>query len=307
MLYFSTGCASAGRSAAWERDEGLPPSDPERSPAGQAEGGQAESAEVARLLERAERAWHDRDEEGSVRSAIAGWQAVLERAPGHVRALTRLARAHYFLVEAHLENASLAPDELREASRRHHQKGADAAELALLRIEPEFARAMREKEDFVEALEGLHPDSVEAAFWYFANLSGFAFDKGFSAQLFYRERVPAGLERLRELDAPFCYGGADRMLGAFFARLPAQSGRDLLRSRQHFRAAQVLGPTYLRTYVLEAETLATREGERERYVELLQSVLAAPVGDDPDAAPENRAAQRAAQRLLAVDEVDARF
>jgi hypothetical protein len=295
LLCGSAGCASAGRAAAWEREEALPAR------------GTDGDGEVERLLESAEREWKERDQESAVRAAISAWEAAVERAPGHTGALTRLARAHYFLVEAHLEESPLPADELREASREHHQKGADAAELALLQLEPEFARAMRDKEDFVEALQWLRPGSVEAAFWYFANLSRFALDKGFSTQLFYRERVAAGLERIRELDARFCAGGADRMLGAFFASLPALSGRDLERSRQHFRAAQVLGPTYLRTYVLEAETLATREGERRHYVELLQSVLAAPAGDDPDAAPENRAAQRAAQRLLAVDAVEARF
>lgn len=309
-LGWGTACASAGRSSAWEK-----PGWEGESVRGEAEAGaeteRGAPVDVERALEEAEEHWAARDDRAALLRAIELWEAVLRADGRNLRALTRLARAHYFFVEAHLAEESRAAksrsrdEELERIE--HYRRGADAGELALVILEPDFARTMRESGDFVEAVGYLRPDAVEAAYWYFANLGSFALAKGLSEKLFYKDRVAAGLDRLRELDAPFHWGAPDRSLGVLYAALPNYAGKDLDRSQQHFHAAAALGPGYLRTYVLEAELVAVQLGERERYVELLQAVLAAPVGDDPDMVPENRMAQRAAQRLLSVAEVEARF
>lgn len=295
----TTGCASAGRSAAWER----PPEEVERpAPAATSQPG-----EVDALLAMAEQKWRKRDDKAAVLEAIRLWENVVEREPKHTPALTRLSRAYYFLVDAHLNNEEPLPPDIEEQRLELHQKGADAGELALVYLEPEFERTMRESGDFVEAMGKIRPDSVESAYWYCTNLGRFSIAKGLAAKLFYKDRISGAMHRIRELDAPFFYGAADRYLGAFYAALPGIAGKDLDRSEQHFRAAQALGPRYLGNYLIEAEFLAVERGERERYVELLQRVLAAPVGEDPDMAPENAAAKRTAQRLLAPQEIDDRF
>lgn len=298
----SWGCTTAGRSAAWEKG----PEEPE-APRRAATPSTVSPAGLRETFDRAEVLWSRRDDEEAVVEAIRLWEAIVAQEPRHARALTRLARAYYFLADAHLEGSVPSGAELERRRVEYHQKGADAGELALMELEPEFARTMRESGDFVEAMAVIRPDAVEAAYWYCSNLGRFSLDGGFRTKLFYKDRVAGAMHRIRELDAPFFQGGADRALGALYAALPAMAGKDLDRSEQHFRAAQALGPGYLGNYLLEAEFLAVQRGERQRYIDLLQAVLAAPVGDDPDTAPENRAAKRAAQRLLAPPEMEARF
>ena len=302
-------CASAGRSAAWERSKEGAGSADTGEPAERAarEGPRDDARALQELLERAEVRWAARDDRAAALEAVHLWAQVVERDPHHWRALTRLSRAYHFVADAHFGGEAPAAGEQERLRGEYYQKGADAGELALMELEPQFARTMREGGDFVEAMSAIRPDAVEAAYWYCSNLSRFSQSKGFRTKLFYKDRVAGAMHRIRELDAPFQQGGADRVLGAIYATLPRMAGKDLERSEQHFRAAQALGPTYLGNYLLEAELLAVQRGERQRYIELLQAVLAAPPGDDPDTAPENRAAKRAAQRLLAPREIDARF
>jgi hypothetical protein len=211
------------------------------------------------------------------------------------------------LVDAHFNNESPLPENIDEVRLEYHQKGADAGEQALVYLEPEFERTMRESGDFEAAMKQIRPGSVEAAYWYCTNLGRFAVAKGLAAKLFYKDRVSGAMHRIRELDAKFFYGAADRYLGAFYAALPGIAGKDLDKSEQHFRSAKTLGPAYLGNYVIEAEFLAVEQGERERYVQLLQSVLKASGGEDPNIAPENRASKRTARRLLTQPEIDDRF
>src|SRR5690606_20111809 len=243
----------------------------------------------------------------AILDAIRLWENVVSREPKHTVALTRLSRAYFFFVEAHLAAPSPSSPDVGQRRLELYQKGADAGELALVLLEPGFERTMREDGDFVEAMGAIRPESVEAAYWYCTNLTHFSLAKGLSTTLFYKDRILGAMHRIRELDARFFYGAADRNLGVLYAALPGVAGKDLEQSEQHFQAAQALGPRFLANYVLEAELLTVERGERDRYVELLERVLATPVGDDPNMAPENAAAKRTAQRLLDPQEMQARF
>lgn len=262
---------------------------------------------VRHIVEQAERKWQERDRKEAVFEAIRLWEEAVERDPNNSEALTRLARAYSFLVDAHLDNQIPPPQNLDALRLEYHQRGADAGERALVSLEPEFERTMRESKDFVAAMNHIRRDSVDAAYWYCVHLGSFAVAKGRGAQLFYKDRVAEAMHRIRELDSHFFYGAADRYLGLFYAALSGVAGKDLERSEQHFRAAQAIGPHYLGNYVLEAEFLAVQRGDRQRYVELLRAVLHASESDDPNMAPENRAAQHRARRLLTPWEIDARF
>ena len=52
--------------------------------------------------------------------------------------------------------------------------------------------------------------------------------------------------------------------------------------------------------MLKADFLAVNLDDRALYTKLLEEVLAAPDGEDPDFAPENRAAKRQAKKFLAL-------
>ena len=289
----SAGCASAGRQAAWEKEPVTTAPAP------------APKEEVTPLAEQAAAHWAKRDDKAALQKAIDTWEALVAKDPQNHEALTMLARAYYFLVDAHLVNEQL--EDIEELQLELHTKGADYGERALMVLEPEFERTMREGGDFIEAMKKIDPKSISAAYWYCTNLGRFAVAKGISAKLFYKDRVSAAMTRIREMDPKYFYAAGDRYLGAFYAALPGIAGKDLDKSATHFAEARKNGPAYIGNLVVQAEFLAVEQDDRESYEKLLKEALAAPDGDDPNIAPENRAAKRAAKRLLAPEVMDDTF
>jgi hypothetical protein len=208
--------------------------------------------------------------------------------------MVKLARAHYFLVDAHLAVEDAAED----VQKATYQKGVDYGEKALLILDPEFAKSMRAGGDFQDAIKNIGKEAMPAAYWYCTNLGRFAVLSGLSARLFYKDRIAAAMGRIRELDQMFFYAAADRYFGAFYAALPSIAGKDLPKSGKHFEEALKLAPEYLPTRVVKAQFLAVELDDEAMYKQLLNDVLAGADTDNPDIAPENRGAKRVAQKML---------
>lgn len=275
-------CASAGREAAWEK-----------APAAPAAGTTTSSASPE--LARAEEAWRARDDKAKVLEAIAAWEAVAAKEPTNVAVMTKLSRAYYFLVDGHI---GLEEGDVTEQKLDNHQKGADWGEKALLVVDPKFGEKMRAGIAFEKAIGEIEAPAIPAAYWYCANLGRFAIAKGLSARLFYKDRVAAAMRRIGDLDPKFFHAASDRYFGAFYSVLPSIAGRDLDKSKQHFDKAVAAAPEYLANKVVQADTLAIALDDQALYTKLLNEVIAAADGEDPDYAPENRAAKRQAKRFL---------
>ncbi len=281
------GCASAGRTAAWER------------PAADAEAAAEAGADTDGLVAEAEAHWASRDEKGRLEQAIATWEKVVAADPKNADALVKLARAHYFLADGFL-----ALEEDSAAEFEVYKKGVDYGERALLLLEPGFEADMRAKRSFEEAIQKIGVDGISAAYWYCTTLGRFASKQGLSERLYYKDKLKTAMERILELDKTFFYGAADRYFGAFYSLLPGIAGKDTKKSAAHFEKSVEIAPEYLSTKVVKAQFLAKELDDEEMYRSLLEEVLAAPDGDNPDIAPENRAAKRTAQKMLAeIDQV----
>jgi hypothetical protein len=277
-------CASAGRQAAWEAGDG-------------AGGGTGTSTSgAAALLGAANAAWVQRDDKAQLNIAIEKWEAAAKADPKNAEAMVWLARAYYFLVDGHLNNEE--PENLETLRLELHQKAVDWGERALLLLDPKFEASMRGGGEFEKAIALIEKPAVPAAYWYCTNLSRFANAKGLSARLFYKDRVAAAMRRIKEIDPGYFYAGPDRYFGAFYSALPSIAGKDLDKSAEHFKAAQELSAEYLPTKAVQAEFLAKELDDREMYERLLNEVLAGGDTENPDIAAENRAAKRAAQRML---------
>ncbi|MCB9649739.1 MAG: hypothetical protein H6730_24540 [Deltaproteobacteria bacterium] len=278
-------CASAGRTAAWER----PPAPPSGTTTSS-----TSSTAVTRLEAQAQAHWARRDEPAEVREAIRAWEALLAEDAASVEARVMSSRAHYYLADALLAPEGAPPEEELEAYRR----GVEHGEQALLRMAPDFEARMRAGEHFEDAVEAIGVEAVPAAYWYGLNLSRFANKLGMDARMYYRDRLLALMRRLAVVQPGYFHGGPDRYLGCFYATTPALAGKDLQRSAEAFERARALGQGALSTSVDEARCLCPERADRERFSDLLEAVLAADPEAAPDVAPENRAAQRAARRML---------
>jgi hypothetical protein len=285
-------CSSAGRTAAWEVD----------APAAPTTAAQLEDAARTALVDEAEKGWAGRDDRASLEKAVAAWEKLLAAAPTDAETMIKLSRGYYFLADGHV---SLDPDGGSEKKIELYQKGTDWGERALVAIDPQFAASMKAENDFVKAIALIEKPAVPAAYWYCSNVGRFAREKGLSARLYWKDRLKAAMTRIAEIDPGYFYFGADRYLGSFYALLPGIAGKDLKRSAEHFEKSLTNAPGYLTTRVLKADILEAERGDRAAYEAALKEVLAAADGDDPNMAPENRAAKRHATRLLGL--ADERF
>ncbi|MCA9553521.1 MAG: hypothetical protein KC933_26015 [Myxococcales bacterium] len=176
-------CASAGRTAAWER----PPAPPSGTTTSS-----TSSTAVTRLEAQAQAHWARRDEPAEVREAIRAWEALLAEDAASVEARVMSSRAHYYLADALLAPEGAPPEEELEAYRR----GVEHGEQALLRMAPDFEARMRAGEHFEDAVEAIGVEAVPAAYWYGLNLSRFANKLGMDARMYYRDRLLALMRRL---------------------------------------------------------------------------------------------------------------
>jgi hypothetical protein len=246
-------------------------------------------------MEEADALWQKRDNRADLEKAIAVWEEIVKSDPNQAEAYVRLSRAYYFLADGHL---ALDPNTKEEEELAVYTKGVNAGEQALLRMEPDFEATMRAGGEFEDAIGKISVKGVPPAYWYCVNLGRFATKKGLSTRLYYKDKLKAAMEKIQSLDPKYFYGAADRYLGSFYSVLPSIAGKDLDKSKVHFDAALAAAPEYLTTRVVKAEFLAVELDDETMYRSLLDEVLKGQETDNPDIAPENRAAKRRAQKML---------
>jgi hypothetical protein len=282
-------CASAGRTAAWEKTEGAT-----------AAGTATSSAAAASLMTEADGHWAKRDDKGQLMQAIQVWEKAVAEDAKNADALVMLSRAHYFLADGFLAVEGAPQAEEFQV----YQKGVDYGERALLLLDPGFEAQMRAEAKFEDAIKGIGKDALPAAYWYAVNLGRFASKQGLSQRLFYKDKLKATMERIMELDPGYFHGAADRYFGAFYALLPSIAGKDLKKSAEHFARSLELAPGYLGTKVVQAQFLAVEQDDEALYRKLLDEVIQGNADAVPEVGPENRAAQRTAKKMLdGIDEV----
>lgn len=284
-------CGSAGREALWEKDQAAGKQQTATS-----------TAVSASLASEADGHWAKRDDKAELQKAIDVWKKVVEADPKNADAMVRLSRAHYFLADGFL---SIDPEVEEEQELAVYTEGVNYGERALALLEPEFEKTMRADGEFEEAIAKIGDKGVPAAYWYAVNLGRFATKKGLSVRLYYKDKLKATMQRILEVDPKFYYGAADRYFGAYYSVLPSIAGKDVDKSRTHFEKSLELAPEYLPTKVVKAQFLAVELDDEEMYKNLLNEVMSGEDTDNPDIAPENRAAKRQAKKML--DEIDEKF
>jgi hypothetical protein len=250
------------------------------------------------LAAQAKAAWAGRTERSEIGRAIDLWTRLADSHPDDPAALVALSRAYVTLADYHLTtpaDAGTRSDALERA--------IDAAEKALVAASPALAAALTKGTPIDEAVKSVEASNVVVLATYGAALARYAIDKGFTALLMYRSRLPAVMQRVIDVAPDTLYAIADRELGAFYARVPGFAGGDLAASRTHFDKALKLAPAALETRLRYAETYAVEARDRALFVTLLGEIAGADLGG-ADIAPDNTLAKRRAALLAArTDEI----
>lgn len=270
------GCG-AGRQAQW--DTSNKPADGEM--AGDAASG---------VMEEAAKAWENRGDEASLRSAIEGWEKVVAANPGDAQTHAMLARAWYFLADAHLRGD-------KEKYLAAFEKGVAAGERGLAAASPAFKQEVTGGVPFEQAVKKVGKEGLESMYWYASNLGKWARAKGFATTLGNKDKIKSAMDRALELDPTYFHGAPHRYFGAFYAVAPGFAGGDMNKSKEHYEKSLEIAPGYVGTKVLYADTYAVKKQDRALFDRLLEEVLAAPDDVIPGLEPETRNEKEKAQEL----------
>lgn len=253
------------------------------------------TAAAADVLAAADAAFEKRDDRAQLELAIAGYEKALVTMPNEVKLYERLARATYFLADAHLR---AEPGKQEEA----YNKSIEWGERCMA-LDPDFKTKVAGGAKPDEAAKGLSKDYAGCIYWAAAALGKWATIKGFATRVANKDRIKNWVDTVTALDPNYFYGAPDRYWGAYYAILPGFMGKDLNKSEEHFKKSLAIAPNYFGTKVLMAERLATERSDRALYKALLEEVLNADPNVQPEIAPENKVEQVKAKELLAqIDE-----
>ena len=147
----------------------------------------------------------------------------------------------------------------------------------------------------IAGISNISEGMVPILYWWVSNYSRFLAKKPVMARLQSRDLIETALHRIIALKPDFFYHGSNRLFGGIYARLP---GVELSLSMSNFDKAILGSPNYLGTYVVRAEYLYTKSGNRESFIKDLQIVLNADPTLLPNISPENLFEQEKAKRLL---------
>lgn len=243
------------------------------------------------LKAEADELWAKRGETASLEAALAKYELAYNANPTDRETAARLTRGWYFLGDAHRSEK----DPKNEAFDTAVSWGKRC-----LAINEDF-KARLEKGDAkeVEVVESLVAEDVPCMYWTSSALGKWAKLNGILTSLKHIDTVKGYMGRIGDLQPDFYYHGPDRYWGAYYSLIPSFSGRDLDKSKSHYDTSIAGSPAYLGTQVLVADTWAVNSQDKATYVRMLQAVIDADPGDDPNIGPENRAEQAKAKRLLA--------
>ncbi|MGM0557414.1 MAG: TRAP transporter TatT component family protein [Myxococcota bacterium] len=286
---FATGCAASRTSALAEDDTKQ----------------EVVKGDFQKTLDEADSHWEKRKDRAELEKAIELYEKAVrmeDTALGedeyndHVaRTYERLARAYYFLADAHIRLSVEDEDEVKDEMMATYDKGVTAAERAIKKRDPSFAKKVAEGEKWQNEVSKADPAAVPGLYWYATNLGKWALLEGIATILARKDDIKVTMEFICEEREDYFFGACHRYFGVYWMKIPF--GKDAEKSRKHFDASMEMAPNYLATKVLKAEYLAVHEQDRDTFNSLLDEVLQTPADALEAVAPENHYEKEKARRL----------
>ncbi|MFZ5468281.1 MAG: TRAP transporter TatT component family protein [Myxococcota bacterium] len=282
-LILTAGC-SAGRKAAWEQEQ-------DTGTKVQAAQGETPEAHIAA----GDEAWKSRGDQKSLEAAIAAWEKALALKADDAATWAKLARAYYFLADAHVRKQGDKSD----AYLATFEKGVAAGERAMAAANAQFKEAVTAGKRVEEAAALLGDESIEAAYWYASSLGKWARAKGFATTLGNKDKIRSVMNRILELDpeGKFFHAAVHRYFGAFYGVAPGFAGGDMDKSKEYFEKSLALAPGYIGTKVLFADVYAVKKQDKALFEKLLDEVMQAPDDVIPGLEPETKNEKEKAAEL----------
>jgi tetratricopeptide (TPR) repeat protein len=247
------------------------------------------SQEQKALRSQAMNLWKQRVQQENLEEALSKFEMIHASNPNDLETLIYLTRGYYFLADSHYENM--------DQKKKTYEKAASFGEKAMA-TNPAFKEKVSKGKSIEESLDTLTKQEVPAIYWTAASLGKWAKASGIAAALKYKTRIKAMIEQVEKLDPVYFYGAAPRYWGGFFAVAPSFAGGDMNKSKANFEKSLKIAPEYLGTKVLMAEVYYTKMGDKVRFKQELESVLASNQDKHPELGPENALEKRKAQKLL---------
>jgi tetratricopeptide (TPR) repeat protein len=285
----TTGCAASRTSALAEDDDEQ----------------EMVKGDFQKTLDEADSHWEKRKERAELEKAIELYEKAVrmestkleeDEYSDHVaRTYERLSRAYYFLADAHIRLSVEDEDEVKDEMMATYDKGVTAAERAIKKRDPEFAKKVAEGEKWQELVTKADPAAIPGLYWYATNLGKWALLEGIATILARKDDIKKTMEFICDEREDYFYGACHRYFGVYWMKVPF--GKDAEKSRKHFDASIKMAPNYLATKVLKAEYLAVHEQDREMFNELLDEALQIPADALEAVGPENHYEKEKARRL----------
>ncbi len=266
-----------------------------------------------KALADADALWEGRIERAKLEQAISAWEAAVKISSDNISAderrlalaetYAKIARAQYFLADAHIRMGEGSEDAINEQMKMTFEKGVTAAEKSLAVYNPDIAKKMADGD--IEAVNKLDKGAVPSLYWYATNMGKWALLEGFGTILEHKDNIKAVMDFVEKESPLYFHGAPPRYFGAYYAKLPGFAGGDLDKSKSYFEQAMAADADWLSTPVLMAELHAVKSEDKAAFKQLLEQVLAYDLDKKPEYKPENEFEQRKARRML--DKMDSYF
>lgn len=172
--------------------------------------------------------------------------------------------------------------------------------LRAMRLSKKFRKAMDINQPFEEALKKLDKEFVPAMFWAVSNWAGYInLSRKDTSALFDIPYVTALMDRLRELNPDYFYGGVYLLYAVYYANQPALTGGGPEKALAEFERAKKAGNgKFLLTHVMFARYYAAQIKDEALFDAELKKVLETPSDVLPDAVFMNEVAKIKAKNLI---------
>lgn len=248
------------------------------------------------LIAEADQHWESRGIKDQLELALQKYEQAYSADPRNRHVAGRLVRGWYFLADAHTDE--------KEQKLANWDKAINWGKKCLA-INDGFKAKIDAGAKEAEAIGEASKEDVPCLYWTASSLGKWAKGYGIAKALKHKDTIVAYITRVGELQPDYFYGASDRYWGAYYSVLPSFAGQDLPKSKTHFDKSIEISPEYLGTRVLLAENWAVKSQSKAAFIKNLNIVIEADSNAVPEIAPENRAEQAKAKKLL--EQVDDLF
>ena len=251
----------------------------------------AQSKNVAFLVQQAKQFWEQRSDSNSVQKAnyILGLANDVEK---NNKDISNIYSQSLFFQGMFLEYDKITKDSL-------FLKGVEVAKYSILNdslFKSTFNETIGDNDfKMLSALSVAPKELVPAMYWWATNKLWYLNNKPAIERINHRELLEVIMHRIIALEPDYLYGGPYRFFGIFYSRIP---GVEISQSKSYFEKAISAYPNYFGNKVQMSEFYYQKAENKNSFQNQLNSIISIEPTIDPEIIPENIFYQKRAILLL---------